>query len=268
MSGFSADWLGLREPADTPARDGGLLARLGAHFAGRDSVRVLDLGCGTGANLRATAPALPPGQSWHLIDHDPQLLQVARQQTAKQTALRVTFEAADLAADLERLTAANYDLVTASALFDLVSEAWLERLVAALAARATPLYTTLIYDGAMSWEPPHPGDAAIVAAFNAHQHGDKGFGPACGPDAARVLGGLLERAGYRVTVASSPWTLGADSAALATAATAGIAEAARETGLVARGDVDGWLAMRAGIIGCRIGHVDLLALPGQAAARG
>ncbi len=58
MSGFSADWLALRAGADARARDTGLAERLKSHFAGRSALRVLDLGTGTGANLRATAPLI------------------------------------------------------------------------------------------------------------------------------------------------------------------------------------------------------------------
>ena len=55
MSGFSADWLTLREPADHRARNPALVEALARHLGGR-AVRVTDLGCGTGSNLRALAP--------------------------------------------------------------------------------------------------------------------------------------------------------------------------------------------------------------------
>src|SRR5690606_22627873 len=71
---FSADWLALRAGADRRARDEGLAARLSAHFAVREGLRVLDLGAGTGAMLAATAPLLPSGQSWRLVDGDAALL--------------------------------------------------------------------------------------------------------------------------------------------------------------------------------------------------
>src|SRR5690606_36909985 len=78
MSGFSPEWLALREPADMRARDPGLLAALAAHLAGRDAIEVVDLGCGAGSNIRTTAPALGPVQSWTLVDYDPVLLEAAR----------------------------------------------------------------------------------------------------------------------------------------------------------------------------------------------
>ncbi len=85
MSGFEADWLALRGDADARARDTGLAARLGAHLAGRGAVRVLDLGAGTGANLRATAALIEAPQHWVLADRDAALL--ARAEPAANTTI-------------------------------------------------------------------------------------------------------------------------------------------------------------------------------------
>ena len=75
MSGFSSDWLKLRESADHRARNQELLAKLAACFAEREAILVADLGAGTGSNLRAIAPHLPSRQQWVLVDHDPVLQQ-------------------------------------------------------------------------------------------------------------------------------------------------------------------------------------------------
>ena len=75
---FSPEWLALREPADHAAVNAHLRDSLRAHFSGRDLVRVVDLGCGTGSNLRGTWPVLAANQSWTLVDHDPKLLAAAK----------------------------------------------------------------------------------------------------------------------------------------------------------------------------------------------
>ena len=267
MSGFSAEWLRLREPVDHRSRDAGLADQLKQYLGGHKSVRLLDLGCGAGSNLRALAPLLPAKQHWRLIDYDQPLLDEARRridawiEESGLTDLSFRLEAADLETDLERLFSQDYDVITAAAFFDLVSKGWIDRLAALIVEHRCAFYTVLIYDGAMSWEPPHHADEAIRAAFNSHQHQDKGFGPAAGPDAARHLAERFGRAGYRVMTASSPWRMTRETLPLMLATADGIGEAARETCLVCDQDVTGWLETRRALERCEIGHVDLLALP-------
>ena len=82
MSGFDPAWLSLREPVDHRSRNAALLEAVAARFAGRDAIAVVDLGCGTGSNLRALAASLPRRQSWRLVDRDPALLGAARERLA------------------------------------------------------------------------------------------------------------------------------------------------------------------------------------------
>ena len=77
VSGFSADWLALREPFDAAARTSALVAELRAHLPRGTPLEILDLGCGAGSNLRHLAPLLGGPQRWRLADHDATLLQAA-----------------------------------------------------------------------------------------------------------------------------------------------------------------------------------------------
>jgi Methyltransferase domain len=278
VSGFSADWLALREPADHRARDAGLLGRLRTLFAGKDAITVVDLGCGTGSNLRACAAHLPPRQSWTLIDHDPGLLRAAGNRLsgwaevgeASAEGLRlardgkdieIRFFEADLAKGADRVLDRPPDLVTAAALFDLVSPAWIADFATEVARRQAVFYTALIYDGTARWSPPHPADPEILAAFHAHQARDKGFGPAAGPRATALLEAAFRAVGCEVRTALSPWRLGSESAALIRELARGIAQAARETGQVPEATIGAWLAARLEGAACEIGHRDLLAFP-------
>ena len=139
--GFSAEWLRLREPYDARARDIELARRLAAWVGDRDSVRIVDLGAGTGANLRWLSGRLPAkGQDWTLVEHDPALISAGSAQLAG-TPVGWRYHQLDLAADLETLAEADADIITASALLDLVSAEWLDRLVAwrrTLACRPLP----------------------------------------------------------------------------------------------------------------------------------
>jgi hypothetical protein len=276
---FSPDWLALREPADHRARNPILVTALARRFAGRDSLAAVELGCGTGSNLRALAPVLPGRQSWRLVDHDPALLAAARERLAAwadgareagaglelrkgDRTIRVAFDRADLAADPAGTLGAAH-LVTAAALFDLVSPAFIGRLAPEVAAREAVFYTALTYDGVEIWEPPHAADAAVLAAFHAHQEGDKGFGPAAGKQATEVLARAFLAQGYRVRSAGSPWRLGAGDAPLVRALAEGAATAVRETGRVEEAVAAAWLAARRAAASCTIGHQDLLAFPGR-----
>lgn len=257
MSGFSLDWLSLREPADRAARDADLLRRAAA-AAGPQPV-VLDLACGSGALMRDLGPALPPTQRWRLVDHDAALIAAA----AKGGGAVETHCLSLL--DLASLPLAGATLVTASALTDLVSEAWLAALVARLAAQRLPFYATLAYDGSCAWQPPHAKDVAVLAALNRHQQGDKGFGPALGPAATDRLCALLAEAGYRVAKAPSPWRLAADQAALQIATSEGYAQAARDLGVGSEPEIADWMAYRraqAAAGRMTVGHWDVLGLPG------
>lgn len=273
---FSPEWLALREPVDHRSRDAGLADALAAALPSR--VAVVDLGCGAGSNLRALAPRLGPVQSWRLVDHDPALLDVARDRLAAWAgraepmreglrlerdgrAIEVSFARADLAGGVEAVLD-GADLVTAAALFDLASVPWIEALARAVAARRAAFYTVLTYDGREAWEPPHPSDAALLAAFHAHQARDKGFGPAAGPGATDALARAFRAQGYRVAVADSPWRLGPADAPMIAALAQGAAGAVRETGLVPEPLIEGWLAARRSGALCTVGHADLLALPG------
>lgn len=275
---FSPEWLALREPADHAARSQALLAKVAARFAGHASIDVVDFGCGAGSNLRGTCAVLPDRQSWRLVDYDPNLLAAARARLSEWAdharedgetlhlakggkSLTVTFVQADLTRDLGPVLPPGTGLVTAAALFDLVSEGWIAGFVAALKQRALPLYTVLTYDGTERWEPPHPADAAMLAAFHAHQATDKGFGPAAGPRATGIMARAFAAAGYRVERADSPWRLGPGFAELARELATGFASAVRETGNVPAADIDAWLAARREGVTCRVGHEDLFALP-------
>ncbi len=277
MSGFSPEWLALREPVDHRSRDAALAGKVAAALAGKDPVRITDLGCGAGSNLRALAPLLGADQDWMLVDHDARLLKAARERLrawadearnegdalhlkTSGRAIRVSFRQADLVTGLDAVLDRPADLVTAAALFDLVSDEWIAHFVAALAARGLPLFTVLTYDGVESRSPSHPADAAVFAAFHAHQATDKGFGAAAGPRAGTVMAETFAAQGYAVMTASTPWRLAApQDALLMRALSEGIASAVRETGRVAEDALASWAATP--VETHDVGHIDLWAVP-------
>ena len=282
MTGFSAQWLALREPADHRARDIGLqnqvvhdLDRLARVRPG--ALKLMDLGSGSGSNLRALAPHLPAIQHWTLVDYDPTLLSAARSAlihwadqvvsdldtltlTKQGKHLSVDFRCEDLSSNIETVLTQPVDLVTAAAFFDLVAVDWLKRFCGLLSA---PLYTVLTYNGTEVWSPPEPTDAAMLKAFHVHQQTDKGFGSAAGPTAASAMEALLRARGFAVSCAPSPWKLNKNDRLLIDQLATGSAGAVRETGLVSPQDIDAWQRSRSLATTCEIGHTDLYARPRQ-----
>lgn len=253
MTGFDPDWLALRHVADLRARNPLLAAALTALFRERSGLRVVDIGAGSGMNLRALAPLLPAGQDWLAIDHDADLL--ARIEAPPGVSVRT--RQADLSAGLAAHVA-GADLVTCSAFLDLAGREVVADLAGAVAAAGAAFLAVLTYDGRQRWEGGHPADAAMLAAFNADQRRDKGLGPALGPDAHAETVRALEDAGMTVAEGPSDWRLEAPrDAAL-------IAELARGTAKALAAAVpaaDAWHRARRACPRVVIGHRDLLAVP-------
>ena len=295
MTGFSTQWLSLRESADHRARHAGLCQELHQHFEKTQPAlgkseqfpfSVTDLGCGSGSNLRALAQDFPAYQLWTLIDYDQALLDAAREtllewadQVIAQDAdkdidqgndaeirflkngkhITVNFMQVDLAQNIEHVLANPTDLITAAAFFDLVSPEWITRFCQSL---NVPLFTVLTYDGTEKWTPVHFADQSVLNALHAHQATDKGFGLSAGPGAVEIIRTQLCARHFNVRLEKSPWLLKAhEDHALMQALATGSAAAVAETQQVATNDLDAWLSARLQAQTCEIGHWDLFAIP-------
>lgn len=251
---IAADWLALRRAADAAARDRArdLVAEWVAAAPTADQLTIVDVGAGTGANRAYLEPRLSRAARWVLLDHDADLL------------------AASVALDTERMVggigeldglirAHHPQLVTCSALLDLLTTAELDELADVLGTHRVPALFSLSVDGTVQFDPPDPQDAAVTAAFNAHQA--RAGRP--GSDAAGYLADRCARLGLQVRTAETAWLL--DSAAaplvnrLLTERIDAVVEERPELASVAAE----WLAARLallddGALRVRVGHLDLL----------
>jgi hypothetical protein len=260
---FDVDWLRLREPTDHRSRSDRLAWTLAREALARSWHRGLDLGAGTGSNVRYLAPRLPMLDRWTLVDHDADLLHEVGPSPGGAKVRRVQ---GDLAREgLAQVE--DHDLVTASALLDLVSSSWVSLLVSACSAADCGALFALTFDGRIEWAQPDPDDALVLDAIHAHQRRDKGLGSALGPDAARTAREAFETAGYRTWMESTPWVLeGRDDQALTRALLDGWVQASVEQRPADRTRIVDWGRRRwaqieAGTFAVSVGHQDLLALP-------
>jgi SAM-dependent methyltransferase len=274
MGAFSAGWLALREPADTRARAEAVARLVAEGLQDAAELGVLDIGAGTGANVRYLAKLFPPHTRWLLIDNDQALLDRAAAETCATgngggVPPRIETRALDLTHAFD-VTAddiwAGRDLVTASALLDLVSEQWLLALARRCRDTGSAVLFALTYNGDMRCSPAEPEDEMVRELVNGHQRTDKGFGLALGPDAAQSAAVAFDELGYEVWRQESDWELGPDSAELQTQLIEGWVEAARIIAPEEAASLDGWKSRRlAHVSGGRsrliVGHEDLAGWP-------
>jgi hypothetical protein len=285
VTGFSAEWLALREPFDAAARCTALVEALAARLgAARTSpLDVVDLGAGAGSNFRYLAPLLGLAQRWRLVDHDAALLdagltairQWAAARGAACTARGAALElrGADLHCDvvcehrdlraIATLQLPERGLVTAAALLDLVSSDWLTRFAARCRAARATVHCALTYDGRTTYEPFEPEDEGLLALFNRHQLGDKGFGPALGPGAAEAAPASFRRLGYTVETDRSDWRFAPRDTPIQRALLDGWLNAALELAPERHVELSAWHVRRlAHVAAARsaltVGHVDLV----------
>ncbi len=292
MSDFRPDWLSLREPLDARSRAASLAPIIAAALRGAGppdiTIQVVDLGAGTGANLRYVAPLLGGPQGWIAADQDPSLLEtmnlrmrdwaesmdaeVDEEGDGRITVRADLFEchistvSIDLGTELDRLALPDGALVTASALLDLVSEDWLWRLARSSADRAAPVWFALSYDGRVECNPEEPEDLEVLNLFNRHQRTDKGFGPALGPGAARKAAEIFADHGYRTCSEPSDWRVGSDSKPLQRALLDGWFRAACEVDPSRSSKFGEWRERRRAHIDngrseMIVGHVDVIGTP-------
>ncbi|MEO8258602.1 MAG: class I SAM-dependent methyltransferase [Acidobacteriota bacterium] len=291
-----SSWLALREPADVAARSVPLTQALAAVLPRRGPLRVLDLATGTGSNIRYLAEQLSGEQDWLAVDHDAVLLAELPARMSAWAAARafdVSVGAEGLAIrgarfvcrvsetrrlGLGTLTDATIfsgrQLVTASALLDLVSEPWLRALAERCREGGAAALFALTYNGQSNCTPAEPEDDMIRQLMNRHQKTDKGFAAAAGPDATDAAARCFSAVGYRVQRTASDWILPPDAGDLQRQLIEGWAEAAAEIAPEQKALVGSWLARRlahvaAGRSRVTVGHEDLAAwLPGHEAAAG
>jgi SAM-dependent methyltransferase len=253
----------------------------------RESLSIIDLGAGTGANLRYLAPRLGGPQEWLLVDSDRALLAVASTRLREWAAsldARVEVDAnrisittalfsavvrtqeLDMARRPGALALPRGCLVTASALLDLVSQSWLETLADACGAARARVLFALTYDGRLTLEPAEPDDDLTRALFNRHQHKDKGFGPALGGDAVAATKAAFANRGYVLETAASDWRLGRAEQSLQRELVDGWLAAALEIEPGSTSRLTRWCARHrahidAGESTVVVGHSDLGGLP-------
>ncbi len=272
LATFAADWLSLRELTDAAARSWRLAQAIARRLSVIDPIRIVDLAAGTGANTRYLADYFAPRQEWLLVDHDPYLLDCAARMMPSFSS-RGGGRAETRQVDLRIISGgggadlfAGRDLVTASALLDLVSDTWLLALAERCRANGAAVLFALSYDGRIQFTPQEPEDERVRELVNRHQQTDKGFGPALGPDAVSRAEQHFTALGYVAQHEQSDWILTPETQALQRSLIEGWAGAAAAVEPGEAVSIRNWCARRlahvdAGRSRIVVGHQDMAAWP-------
>lgn len=272
MEKFTIQWLDAREPEDLASRCKSIIRTIDRHFCGFEQLNILDIGCGTGSTMRAVLPYLTSVQHWNFVDHNSELLDLARHRNTKfidNTPHTMKFQQQNLAENYDYICEKKH-IVTASALLDLVSKDWLHGLVGKLNECSCSFYGAHTVSGMIEIVPGNKMDDEIFAAFHLHHQTDKGFGPALGQDANHCAKSAFENQGYVTHVSRYQWgtqnILTENRRDLYPQFVTGIADAVMETGLVNIANLQEWQSDRLssflnGIGEIRVVQEDLLAIP-------
>ena len=288
-----SDWLRLREPADVAARSEALTRAIAEAKVPGEPLCLLDLGTGTGSNIRYVAERVRGRQRWLGVDRSALLLAELPERITSWAAAsgyeawtdgrRSVVRGAHFECDIEtqegdlgtlddRRIFAGRHIVTASALLDLVSESWLLALAAHCRVEGALALFAITYNGRSTCTPSDPEDEAVRTLMNRHQRTDKGLGgPAAGPDAGAVAEQCFLREGYRVRREPSDWVLGPADRDVQRLLIDGWSDAATEMAPDRASAIARWRARRlahveAGRSRVVVGHDDLAAWPADVQA--
>lgn len=222
-----AQWLELRIPYDTTARNSILSAICQQYLQKHKRLKIVDLGSGTGANCRYYLSKISQEQEWFLVEQNQELLEIAFARltswamnngyNSKSQNLKLVLEnqvhkvtihgTVGSILELENLIdLETLDLAVANAVFDLFSEKQFQTLLECLKKYQLPLMATINYTG-MSFIPQTDNDSCFIKYYHRHMQRHQYFGRGMGPDCGSSMWEVMQRIGMKVLQGESPWEI-------------------------------------------------------------
>jgi len=230
MTDFTAyyfDWLATRYAFDEKARNKQIEQQF-LHFLTRNkTVRLIDVGAGSGANCRYWIDKIPGNQQWILIEENPDfskkslsaLQQFAQArgyacslqkeslhiQTPTQTIHIKTIQGSLLEID-QLASLSDTDAVVANAVYDLLTKDQFEEFISKIAPHRLVFLATLNYQN-MHFSPALPADEKMIGLYHAHMLRPQEEGVAMGPSCVAQMQETLQKHNYTLVVGESIWEI-------------------------------------------------------------
>lgn len=227
---FTTDWLSERFRFDSASRNEQIEQTCFSLFPSRKRLQIVDIGAGHGSNFFYLFPKIQQHQEWTFVELNEGLLDAALDRIlvyartqefpferegqtiffrANQKDIKVTGKHASFL-ELEKVVSlAEIDLVTAAAVFDLLSVELFEQFAKTLIQARIPLLSTINYLG-MAFQPEVEGDALYLKFYNDHMLRQQDFGQSMGPDCMKHMGAFFQKNGVQMEIGSSDWQVGTE----------------------------------------------------------
>lgn len=224
---FDPKWLQERYRFDAAARNKELEWEAIHQFAFLEHLQIVDLGSGTGANVRYYLEQFPQNQTWYCVEEDGMLREVfwqnmlelahadGYQPEQEGDSLKMTksghwveihFVQGNLM-ELDKLVdLLRTDLILANAVFDLFSADQFAELIHVISHHSLSMLFSLNYEG-MAFFPQEEKDDFFIRQYNAHMQRPQDFGHGMGPDASQVMKEALNKKLGHVKRGQSIWEI-------------------------------------------------------------
>jgi len=221
-------WLDHRYAFDAEARNPSIEKKFIKYFSERESIHILDAGAGTGNNFKYYFEKLPnQKQSWVLLEQEAGSIEQCRKRLqrfaekkgyelettddrfllkAEGKLAQIQFEQGNLQDIKAHVDMETLDVVTANALFDLVSYEQFDHFAAQLTCYQVCLLATLNYYET-SFLPFSEEDGRFVRFFHTHMMRPRDFGQGMGPNCSEEMLELLVAHEMKVEQEESRWHL-------------------------------------------------------------
>lgn len=225
QTGFETGWLNERFRFDNAARNPPVEQAFLQFLSAKQSITIVDIGSGTGANCLYFLEKSEHDQQWFLVEKDSRFAQPTIQKLVEfaersgydfQTLedlfkietvtkkVSISLVKDDFFRLPELVDLKKVDVVMAAAVFDLLSEDQFIALADNIFSNQIALLTTLNYTG-MSFQPELSLDKKYIALYESHMNRRQDFGKAMGKNAAVFIEKYFHKKGYPFIKGESIW---------------------------------------------------------------